>query len=204
MNCLMKSETKKVSNWKLFLTFMKLGLFSFGGGPAMLMLIKEEIVTKNGWMSEEELTEMVGLSESTPGPIAVNLATYLGYRKHGFLGALCATLGVMVPTFLIMFIVSMFFRNLMQYEPVQYAFIGVKCAVVFLILRVAISLAKHVKSSSFAVILFLIVAILMIVFHYLNIDFSAIYFILIGLFLGLLVYSLIIPLTQKHQEEVKK
>ena len=195
---------KKVSCLKLFLTFLKLGLFSFGGGPAMLMLIREEIVTKKGWMNDDELTEMVGLSESTPGPIAINLATYLGYRKHGFFGALCATLGVMVPTFFIMFIVSMFFRNLMQYEPVQFAFMGVKVAVVFLILRVAISLAKHVKSSSFAVILFLVVAILMIVFHYLNIDFSAIYFILIGLFLGLLVYSLIIPLAQKKQKEVQK
>ena len=195
---------KKVSCLKLFLTFLKLGLFSFGGGPAMLMLIREEIVSKKGWMSDDELTEMVGLSESTPGPIAINLATYLGYRKHGFFGALCATLGVMVPTFLIMFVVSMFFRNLMQYEPVQFAFMGVKVAVVFLILRVAISLAKHVKSSGFAVILFLIVAILMIVFHYLNIDFSAIYFILIGLFLGLLVYSVIIPLTHKNKEEMQK
>ncbi len=195
---------KKISCLKLFLTFLKLGLFSFGGGPAMLMLIREEIVTKKGWMSDDELTEMVGLSESTPGPIAINLATYLGYRKHGFFGALCATLGVMVPTFLIMFIISIFFRNLMQYQPVQFAFMGVKVAVVFLILRVAISLAKHIKSSGFAVILFLIVAILMIVFHYFNIDFSAIYFILIGLFLGLLVYSLIIPLTHKKKEEVQK
>ena len=195
---------KKVSCLKLFLTFLKLGLFSFGGGPAMLMLIKEEIVTKKGWMNDEELAEMVGLSESTPGPIAINLATYLGYKKHGFLGSLSATLGVMVPTFFIMFIVSMFFRNLMQYEAVQFAFMGVKVAVVFLILRVAISLAKNVKSSGFSVILFLIVAILMIAFHYLNIDFSAIYFILIGLLLGLLVYSLIIPLTQKNKEEVKK
>lgn len=195
---------KKISCLKLFLTFLKLGLFSFGGGPAMLMLIREEIVTKKGWMSDDELTKMVGLSESTPGPIAINLATYLGYRKHGFFGALCATLGVMVPTFLIMFIISMFFRNLMQYQPVQFAFMGVKVAVVFLILRVAISLAKHIKSSCFAVILFLIVAILMIVFHYFNIDFSAIYFILIGLFLGLLVYSIIIPLTHKKKEEVQK
>ena len=195
---------KKVSCLKLFLTFLKLGLFSFGGGPAMLMLIKEEIVTKKGWMNDEELAEMVGLSESTPGPIAINLATYLGYKKHGFLGSLSATLGVMVPTFFIMFIVSMFFRNLMQYEAVQFAFMGVKVAVVFLILRVAISLAKNVKSSGFSVILFLIVAILMIAFHYLNIDFSAMYFILIGLLLGLLVYSLIIPLTQKNKEEVKK
>lgn len=200
----MKEKAKKVSTLKLFLTFLKLGLFSFGGGPAMLMLIREEIVSKKGWMSDEELTEMVGLSESTPGPIAINLATYLGYKKHGFWGALCATLGVMVPTFLIMFLISMFFRNLMQYEVVQYAFIGVKVAVVFLILKVAISLAKQTKSSGFAVILFLLVAILMIVFHYFKIDFSAIYFILIGAFLGLLIYSLIIPLSKRRKEKIKK
>lgn len=197
----MRESNKKVSLLSLLLTFMKLGVFSFGGGPAMLMLIKEEIVSKKGWMSDDELAEMVGLSESTPGPIAINLATYLGYQKHGFLGALCATLGVMIPTFFIMFLISMFFQNLLQYEVVQYAFLGVKVAVVFLILRVAISLAKHTKSSGFAVILFLIVSILMIVFHYLNIDFSAIYFILIGAFLGLLLYSVILPIKNKQRKE---
>ena len=77
----MEQQTKKISCLSLLLTFMKLGLFSFGGGPAMLMLIKDEIVEKKHWMSDEELTEMVGLSESTPGPIAINLATHLGYKK---------------------------------------------------------------------------------------------------------------------------
>ena len=198
----MEQQTKKVSCLSLLLTFMKLGLFSFGGGPAMLMLIKDEIVEKKHWMSDEELTEMVGLSESTPGPIAINLATHLGYKKRGFLGSLCATLGVALPTFLIMFIISLFFRNLMQYEVVQYAFMGIKCAVVFLILRVGINLAKGVKSP-FPLILFLIVSILMIVFNYTGIDFSAVYFILIGAFLGLLFYSFIVPHLSKKKEEAK-
>ena len=199
----MEQQTKKISCLSLLLTFMKLGLFSFGGGPAMLMLIKDEIVEKKHWMSDEELTEMVGLSESTPGPFAINLATHLGYKKRGFLGSLCATLGVALPTFLIMFIISLLFRNLMQYEVVQYAFMGVKCAVIFLILRVGINLAKGVKSP-FPLILFLIVSILMIVFNYTGIDFSAVYFILIGAFLGLLFYSFIVPHLSKKKEEEKK
>lgn len=169
----------------------------------MLMLIKDEIVERKGWMSDDELTEMVGLSESTPGPIAINLATHLGYKKRGFLGSLCATLGVALPTFIIMFVISLFFRNLMQYEVVQYAFMGIKCAVIFLILRVGINLAKGVKSS-FGIVLFTLVGVLLILFNYLHIDFSAVYFILIGALLGLITYSFIVPHIRNKKEEEKQ
>lgn len=187
---------------QLMLTFMKLGVFSFGGGASMIMLLHDELVVKKKWLDEDELTEMIGISESTPGPIAINLATYLGFKKAGFLGALMATLGIVLPTFLIMFIISLFFKNLMSIKVIQYAFMGIQVAVVFLIVKVALNFTKALKHDSFAILLFLIVGILMIVFHYLNINFSAVYFILIGLLLGIIFYSLI--KAKKMGKEIKK
>lgn len=189
----MKKEIYTVSKTKLLLTFMKLGLFSFGGGATMLSLLRDEVVVKNKWMSDEELMEMTGIAESTPGPIAINLATYLGYKKHGWLGSLCATLGVVIPSFVIMFIISLFLQNLMQFEVVRYAFMGIKVGVVFLILKTSYELIKGLKNDIIAVIFFALVAIAMIVLTIFSVDFSAIFYILIGLVLGILIYAIIKP-----------
>lgn len=172
---------------------MKLGLFSFGGGTTMLSLMRDEIVVKHKWMDDEELMEMTGLAESTPGPIAVNLATYLGYKKRGWLGSVCATLGVIIPSFVIMFIISLFLSNLMNFEVVQYAFVGIKCSVVFLILKTSIDLIKGLKSEIIAVIFFILTAIAMILITVFSINFSAIFFVLIGLVLGILIYAILKP-----------
>lgn len=189
----MKKERYTVSKIKLLLTFMKLGLFSFGGGATMLSLLRDEVVVKNKWMNDEELMEMTGIAESTPGPIAINLATYLGYKKHGWLGSLCATLGVVIPSFVIMFIISLFLQNLMQFEVVRYAFVGIKVGVVFLILKTSYELIKGLKNDIIAVIFFALVAIAMIVLAIFSVDFSAIFYILIGLVLGILIYAIIKP-----------
>ena len=189
----MKKERYTVSKTKLLLTFMKLGLFSFGGGATMLSLLRDEVVVKNKWMTDEELMEMTGIAESTPGPIAINLATYLGYKKHGWLGSLCATLGVVIPSFVIMFIISLFLQNLMQFEVVRYAFMGIKVGVVFLILKTSYELIKGLKNDIIAVIFFALVAIAMIVLAIFSVDFSAIFYILIGLVLGILIYAIIKP-----------
>lgn len=187
----MKNNKRSHPLIELLLTFMKLGVFSIGGGTTMLMLLKEELVDRKHWLNDNELSEMTGIAESTPGPIAINLATYLGYKRKGFLGALFATLGVVLPSFFIMFAISLFFKNLLQYQIVQYMFMGIKCAVVFLILKVSFNLMKGLKKDYFAIILFIVVAVLMTVFNIFNIDFSAIFFILIGLLLGILFYSVI-------------
>ena len=157
----------------------------------MLTLIRDEVVEKKGWIDDEELLEMTAIAESTPGPIAINLATYLGYKKRGWLGSIFATLGVVIPTFTIMFIISLFLGNLMQFEGVQYAFMGVKCGVIFLILRTVISLAKGLKGDYIAIAIFIIVALAMIAFTIFAIDFSAIYFILLGGLLGFIIYGLL-------------
>lgn len=189
----MKKEKYTVSNTKLLLTFMKLGLFSFGGGTTMLSLMRDEVVVKNKWMDDEELMEMTALAESTPGPIAINLATYLGYKKHGVLGSVCATLGVIIPSFLIMFIISLFLKNLMQYDVIKYAFLGIKCGVVFLILKTSIGLIKGLKNETIAVIFFILVTIAMILITLFSVNFSAIFFVLIGLVLGIVIYAILKP-----------
>lgn len=183
----------------LFLVFLKLGLFSFGGGTTMLTLLHDELVEKRKWIDKDELMEMTAISESTPGPIAINLATYLGYSRGGFLGALFATLGVVLPPFAIMFAISMFFQNLLSYEVVQYAFMGIKCGVVFLLCKVTITLLKGNRKDWIAIIIFSVVTTLMVVFTIFAVSFSAIYFILIGAVLGLLVYGLI-----PYKKEQKK
>lgn len=175
----------------LFLVFLKLGLFSIGGGPTMLTLLQGELVDKRKWIDNDELMEMTAISESTPGPIAINLATYLGYLKGGFFGALLATLGVVIPPFAIMFVISLFFQNLLQFEAVKYAFLGIKCGVVFLLCKVAITLIKSNQKDWLAIIVMISVITLMVVFTIFAVSFSAIYFILIGAVLGLLIYGLI-------------
>lgn len=187
----MKKEKSLKNLLSLFLTFFKLGIFSIGGGPTMLTLIQAEFVDKKKWLDNDELMEMTAISESTPGPIAINLATYLGYKKGGFLGALVSTLGVIITPFVLMFCISLFLENILSNEAVQYAFMGVKVGVVFLLLKVSITLIRGVKKDWFGVALLLLVTIAMVLITIFSVNFSAIYFILLGAVLGLLVYGII-------------
>ena len=175
----------------LFLTFFKLGIFSIGGGPTMLTLIQGEFVEKKKWLDNDELMEMTAIAESTPGPIAINLATYLGYKKGGFLGALVSTLGVVVTPFVLMFCISLFLENILTNQAVQYAFMGVKVGVVFLLLKVSFTLIKNIKKDWFGIALLLLVTCAMVLITVFAVNFSAIYFILLGAVLGLVVYGLI-------------
>ena len=157
----------------------------------MLTLIQGEFVEKKKWLDNDELMEMTAIAESTPGPIAINLATYLGYKKRGFLGALVSTLGVIITPFVLMFCISLFLENILSNEAVQYAFMGVKVGVVFLLLKVSFTLIKGVKKDWFGVALLLLVTVAMVLITIFAINFSAIYFILMGAVLGLLVYGII-------------
>ena len=97
--------------FKLFYTFAKIGLFTFGGGYGMIAIVQDECVEKKKWITHEELATVVAIAESTPGPIAINCATYTGYMQAGVPGALCATIGVTLPSFLIIYLISLFFEN---------------------------------------------------------------------------------------------
>lgn len=132
----------------LFLTFFKIGLVSFGGGYGMLSLMREETMG-HGWLTEENFLNFVAVSESTPGPIAVNMATFVGSSQAGALGAICATLGVVLPSFIIILLIASVIKNLLRYKGVQAGLAGVRPVVVGLIIATAITLlassALHFK-----------------------------------------------------------
>ena len=194
----MKNQKNTVNLMNLFLTFFKLGIFAIGGGPTMLTLLQGELVEKKGWLSNDELMEMTAIAESTPGPIAINLATYLGYKRGGFFGALLSTLGVIITPFTLMFVISLFLEKFLSFEAVKYAFMGVKVGVVFLLLKVSITLIKSLKKDWFGILLLTTVTIAMVIITILSVKFSAIYFILLGAVLGLLVYGII---PKKRRDE---
>lgn len=125
---------------KLFLTFFEIGIFTFGGGYAMISLIREKTLAL-GWLTEEELLNMIAVSESTPGPIAVNMATFVGSSQGGILGSLMATLGVVLPSFVIILLISALIRNFLKYKGVQAFLGGVRPCVVALILATAVTMA---------------------------------------------------------------
>ena len=119
----------------LFGSFFKIGAFTFGGGYAMIPLIQAEAAQKRNWVSDEDILEIVAIAESTPGPIAINAATFVGYRVGGFLGALCATFGVVLPSFVIILAVSFVLRQFRENRYVQYAFRGIRAGVLALIIK---------------------------------------------------------------------
>jgi len=125
--------------WKLFLTFFEIGLFTFGGGYAMISLIREKALAL-GWLTEEELLNMIAVSESTPGPIAVNMATFVGSMQGGILGSLAATFGVVLPSFIIILLISALIRNFLKYKGVQAFLGGVRPCVIALILATAVTM----------------------------------------------------------------
>ncbi len=127
----------------LFFSFLKIGTFTFGGGYAMIPLIDREIVEKRKYIDGKDLIEMVAVSESTPGPVAINIATFVGYKIDGFLGALATTLGVVLPSFLIIILISYFLRQFESIEIVKYAFNGIRIAVAALIFKALLSLWKQ-------------------------------------------------------------
>ena len=154
----------------LFLTFFKIGAFTFGGGYAMLPLIQREIVEKRKWITNDDILEVVAIAESTPGPIAVNSATFVGYRTGGFSGALLATLGVVLPSFVIILIVakcyaiSFVLREFESLKAVQYAFSGIRAGVLALVLKALWSMykqsPKNAVSYALMAIAFVLVAFL--------------------------------------------
>lgn len=186
-------------NLELFWTFFKLGLFTFGGGYAMIPQIKEIVIEKNKWLTEEEMLEILAISESTPGPIAINSATFIGYRKNKVLGSFFATLGVVLPSLIIIFIISLFFDTFLSNEYVRYAFVGIKACVAFLITKAGLEMLVKMKKRIFNVIVFSIVFILMIVFELFSINFSSIFLIISG-GIASIILSSILSIKKKEEE----
>ena len=142
----------------LFLTFMKIGLFTFGGGYAMISLIEDICVEKKKWITHEEMMNVAIVAESTPGPIAINCATYVGYLRGGFRGAVLATVGVVIPSFLIIFAISQFLDNFLEITLIANAFRGIKLAVGLLILNAGLNMLQKMKKTKQSIV-FLVCAL---------------------------------------------
>ena len=174
----------------LFFTMMKIGLFTFGGGYAMLALLENEFVSKRSWMEKEEFLDMVAIAESTPGPIAINSATYIGYKMAGVIGSAAATVGVCIPSFAIIYVISLFFDAFLSFTLVAAAFRGIQACVVYLIFSAGYKMLKGMKKTPVSIVIFSAVMICVIAFSVLAVKFSTVIYILISGTVGVFVYLL--------------
>lgn len=134
----------------LFFTFFKIGLFTFGGGYAMIALLEEEFIQRRKWLDKDEFLDMAAIAESTPGPVAINSATYLGYKLAGVPGAATATVAVCLPFFLIIYAISLFFEQFTQLTVIANAFKGIQICVIYLIFSAGVRMLKALDKSPFA------------------------------------------------------
>lgn len=181
---------------------MKIGMFTFGGGYAMINLLDNEFVERKKWLSSEEFMNLVTIAESTPGPIAINCSTYIGYKKAGFLGALFATLGMCIPSFTIIYLISLFFNQFLAISAVASAFKGIQVCVIFLILSAGLKMLKKIKKSAFNITVMAITFTAMILLSLFSVSFSSIFYILIFGLIGLLIYT-VGYLRNKSEEDEK-
>ncbi len=131
----------------LLLTFMKVGLFTFGGGYAMIAMMEDVCVEKKGWITHDEMMDITVIAESTPGPIAINCATFVGYRQAGLAGALAATAGIVLPSFLVIYLISLFLDDFLALPVIAHAFRGIKLAVGLLILDAGVTMLRKMKKK---------------------------------------------------------
>lgn len=182
----MKNKKYEVSLWQLFWTFFKVGAFTFGGGYAMIAILEEELVAKKKWITSQDMLDIIVIAESTPGVIAVNSATSVGYRTHGVWGALVATLGVVLPSFAIIFGLSFALSAFQDNKWYKAAFTGIQACVTILIVNAFTKLSKQLEISVFSIVL-LVAAFAVATFT----NFNVIFVILIGGALGV-IYKFIL------------
>ena len=174
----------------LFLVFFKIGLFTFGGGYAMLALIEDICVEKKKWITHEEMMDITVIAESTPGPIAINLATYVGYKLRKIPGAIIATLGMIIPSFCIIFLISQFLDRFLEIKWVSSAFQGIKIAVAILIIDAAVKMIRKMKKKPFQITMMIAALISMLVINVLALHVSSLVIMLAGAAAGLIFYAI--------------
>ena len=185
----------------LFLTMLKIGLFTFGGGYAMIALLENEFVAKKNWLDKDEFLDVAAIAESTPGPIAINASTYIGYKRAGIVGSIIATLGICIPSFLIIYTISLFFDAFLSLTFVAYAFKGIQICVVYLILSAGVRMLKQMKKKAFNVTVVTLTLVCMVTLSLFAVKFSTILYILISGAAGVLIY-LIEKLRKEDKDNV--
>ena len=179
-------------NLDLFLTFFKIGAFTFGGGYAMIPLIQREVCDNKKWLNEDDILEVIAIAESTPGPVAINAATFVGSRTAGTLGAACATLGIVLPSFLIISLISLVLKTFQESKAVKYAFMGIRAGVLALILKTVYTMFMKTKKHAVSYVI-MISALVMTAFF--KIDAV---FVIIGCAIFGIIWSLIIRKEQNN------
>ena len=174
----------------LFLTFAKIGLFTFGGGYAMISVIEHNCVERKQWITHDEMVNMTVIAESTPGPIAINCATFTGYKTAGMVGALIATLGMALPSFLIIYLISMFLDNFLELTIIANAFRGIKIAVGILILDAAITMIRKMQKKVLPILILACSAAVMLCINIFAWSFSSISLMLVAALVSLTVFLL--------------
>lgn len=178
----------------LFLTFFKIGAFTFGGGYAMISMIEDQCVSLKKWIDHDELLNMTVIAESTPGPIAINCATYVGYKMKGIAGALAATLGVVLPSLFIILFISHFLTEFLAIEIVAKAFAGIRVAVSILIMQAGVRMILQIRKSQngkkMQYFLIAVYFVIVMAFYWLGIQFSVVWMIICSALLGFFIYVL--------------
>lgn len=164
----------------LFFTFFKIGLFTFGGGYAMIALLEEEFIQRRKWLDKDEFLDMTAIAESTPGPVAINSATYLGYKLAKVPGAATATVAVCLPSFLIIYAISLFFEQFTQLTVIANAFKGIQVCVIYLIFSAGVRMLKALDKSPFATSVLAAVMLVMVGLSLAGVSVSSILLILLS------------------------
>ena len=172
----------------LFLSFAKIGLFTFGGGYAMISLIENDCVEKKKWITHDEMMDVTVIAESTPGPIAINCATYVGYKKGRLLGAIIATLGMVLPSFIIIFLISKFFDRFLEITWAANAFRGIKIAVGILIVDAAVKMLIKMKKKPMPIIMVVCSTAAMILISVFAVNISSMVLMIVSAFIGIAVF----------------
>jgi chromate transporter len=183
---------------ELFLTFFKIGLFTFGGGYAMISIIEDNCVEKKSWITHDEMMDITVIAESTPGPIAINCATFVGCKVAGLLGAMAATFGVVLPSFIIIFVISTFLDNFLENPLIANAFMGIKVGVGILIFNVGFNMLKKMSAKTLSNIIVMCSFVGMFLVNLFSWKFSS-----ISMMLMAAVLSLICFVIQEAKKEDK-
>lgn len=182
---------------ELFLTFVKIGLFTFGGGYAMISVIEHICVEDKQWISHDDMMNITVIAESTPGPVAINCATFVGYKKKGIGGAIVATLGMLIPSFTIIFVISMFLDHFLEIGMIANAFKGIKLAVGILIVDAALKMIRKMQKKVYICVILICSTVMMLAINIFSLTFS---YLIIMLVAGMISLGLSAGKSRKESE----
>lgn len=186
---------------ELFLTFAKIGMFTFGGGYAMISLIENTCVENKKWITHDEMMTVTVIAESTPGPIAINCATYVGYKKGKLSGAIAATLGMVLPSFIIIFLISKFLNHFLDITWVANTFKGIKIAVGILIVDAAIKMLKKMKKASMQIAMIGFAVVSMVLINVFALNISSMVLMIVAALTGITVFVVKNSIGKEHEEK---